>query len=100
MLILEGGAVALLGVLVGRILPNRRRAPKPPKPLPPPMPVCGCGHHFSFHAPATGACKGTDRKRKYSGGGSDLGLHDFPCCCQTYAGPQPLPEFFAQEIGG
>lgn len=96
MLILEGGAVALAGVLVGRLLPNRRRTPKPPAT---PKPICGCGHHFSFHTPTTGVCKGTDRRVKYSAGGSNLGPHDFPCGCQTYAGPTPMPEYFAPEIG-
>jgi len=94
---LEGALILLAGVLAGRLLPARRRTPKP---RPQPQAVCGCGHHYSFHAPATGACKGTDRRRKYSDNGNDLGVHDFACGCQRYAGPQPLPDIYAPEIGG
>ena len=97
MLILEGALIALAGVLLGRVLPNRRRGPTRP---PTPKPICGCGHHHSFHEPATGICKGVNRQTKYSNGGSNLGTHPFPCTCQQYSGPQPLPEFYATEIGG
>jgi len=96
MLLLEGAAIALVSVLVGRLLPNRRRTPKP---APPPQPICGCTHHHSFHDPATRACRGVTRQRKYSNGGSDLGIHPFPCTCQQYSGPTPMPELFAPEIG-
>lgn len=86
----DGGGLVIAGVILGRFLPARR---KNPKLKPPSEPICGCGHHFSFHAPATGICKGTNRRVKYSGGGSNVGQHDFPCGCQVYSGPTPMPEF-------
>ncbi len=97
MLLLEGAVIALVSVLIGRFMPGRRRATKPPRP---PEPICGCTHHHSFHEPATGICRGVNRHTKYSNGGSNLGIHSFPCTCQQYSGPTPLPEFFATEIGG
>ena len=87
MILLEGGLIALAGVLVGRFLPGRRRAPKPPKPV---QPVCGCGHHRSFHANG-GKCE----QKVYRGYLEGYG----PCGCKQYVGPEPLPEFFAPEIG-
>ena len=90
MLILEGGAVALAGVLVGRLLPGRRGRPKLSKPSPPPKPVCGCGHHRSYHGNG-GACQQKVNRGLIEGWGS--------CGCKQYVGPEPLPEFFAPEIG-
>jgi hypothetical protein len=82
---IEVGVAVIIGVLVGRFLPNRRKAPKAPEP------VCGCEHHYSYHAPATGECHG----RCYDGSG----IYS-RCSCRHYSGPQPLPEFYAPEITG
>ncbi len=85
MLMVEGAVIALVSVLLGRFLPSRRRTPKP---LPPPKPVCGCGHHRSFH-PDGGKCN----DKGYAGNGV------YGCGCKEYVGPQPLPEYYAPEIG-
>jgi hypothetical protein len=88
---LEFAAVALIGVLIGRFLPNRRKGPKPPKPV---EPVCGCGHHHSHHDPATGKCHNL---MKVPGSASRDSYHT-ACTCKQYSGPQPMPEFFAPEV--
>lgn len=85
-MLVEGALIALAGVLIGRFLPGRRRAPRL---KPPPRPVCGCGHHRSFHRDG-GPCS----DKGYGGNGV------YGCDCKQYVGPEPLPEFFAQEIGG
>lgn len=87
---LEGALIALAGVLVGRFLPGRRRAPKPPKPV---EPRCGCGHHRSYHRDGGKCSYNVDR---YS---TARGTYRDTCSCGQYVGPEPLPEFFAPEIG-
>lgn len=89
---LEGALILLAGVLIGRLLPGRRRTPKP---SPPPKPVCGCGHSVSFHAVGAEACAWTGDRHYRSG----VGPVTPRCTCLKYVGPMPLPEFFAQEIG-
>jgi len=78
--LLLGAAVFASGMLAGRFWPARRRHPKPPKPV---KPVCGCGHHVSFHKDRTGLCHAKAW-----------------CNCQKYTGPEPMPEYYAPEIGG
>ena len=93
---LEFAAVALVGVLIGRFLPNRRKGPKPPRPV---EPVCGCDHHHSYHDPATGECNAAvDVPSQYNGIGSPVAWKPAPCGCRRYSGPQPMPEFFAPEV--
>lgn len=87
MLLLEGALIALAGVALGRFLPARRRTPKP---LPPSKPVCGCGHHRSFHKDA-GRCQ----ERVYV---SYVEGHK-QCGCGEYVGPEPVPAYYAPEIG-
>lgn len=45
-------------------------------------PVCGCGHHRSFHKDG-GRCT----------------TQPYPCGCGQYVGPEPLPEYYAPELG-
>lgn len=95
MLMLEGALIALVGVLVGRFMPGRRRGPKP---IPPPQPICGCTHHFALHDPETKACHGTVKTRKHNAIGDHIGYTYPACACRQYTGPTPMPEFFANEI--
>ena len=87
---LEFAAVALIGVLIGRFLPNRRKGPKPVQP------VCGCEHHHSFHDGQTGRCGHVERVYL----GSGVYGHGDACSCKRYSGPEPVPEFYAPEIAG
>jgi hypothetical protein len=87
---LEFAAVALIGVLIGRFLPDRRRGPRPPKPV---QPICGCEHHHSYHDPETGHCGHAGQV--YLGNGV---WEPHGCGCRQYSGPQPLPEFYAPEV--
>jgi hypothetical protein len=86
---LEFAAVALIGVLLGRFLPDRRKGPK----VKVVKPVCGCEHHHSYHDPETGECGYVEHA--YEGNGVYADLH---CPCRQYSGPQPLPEFYAPEV--
>ena len=94
---IEVGVAVVIGVLLGRFLPNRRKGPKPPKPV---QPVCGCGHHHSYHDPKTGECHGMMRGEpaQYDGMGYATAYKQVPCTCRQYSGPQPVPEFYAPEI--
>lgn len=96
---LEFAAVALIGVLIGRFLPNRRKGPKPPKPV---EAVCGCDHHHSYHDPQTGQCHGLMRGKpvKYNAWSEPMAYEKVPCTCRQYSGPVPMPEFFAPEVTG
>ena len=85
---IEVGVAVIVGVLLGRFLPNRRKGPKAVEP------VCGCEHHHSFHDPKTGQCGYTERV--YLGSGV-YGNPD-KCTCRQYSGPQPMPEFYAPEV--
>jgi hypothetical protein len=84
---LAGGGLAILGVVVGRFLPARRRHPKPSRPA---KPVCGCEHELSFHDPKTGECHSKMLIPGY-GWNND-------CTCRQYTGPEPLPEYYAPEL--
>jgi hypothetical protein len=87
---IEVGVAVIVGVLLGRFLPNRRKGPKP-KTV---KPECGCGHHHSYHDPKSGVCNGV---MKVPESGSRLSYHQ-QCTCRQYSGPQPLPEFYAPEV--
>ena len=92
---IEVGVAVIIGVLLGRFLPNRRKGPKPP-----PEPVCGCGHHHGFHDPATGECHSLTRGEpvKYNTYQEPMAYAQVQCPCRTYSGPIPLPEYFAPEV--
>jgi hypothetical protein len=87
---IEVGAAIVIGILIGRFLPNRRKGPKPTRPV---RPVCGCEHHHSFHDPQTGQCSFTGQE--YRGHGK---YEELSCTCRRYSGPVPLPEFYAPEV--
>ena len=92
---IEVGVAVIIGVLLGRFLPNRRKGPKPP-----PEPVCGCGHHHSYHDPATGECHGQTKGDpiKFDIGGYATAYKQVQCSCKQYSGAVPLPEFYAPEV--
>lgn len=50
---LEGALILLAGIIIGRLLPERRRAARNPRP------ACGCSHHHAYHDPETSQCHAT-----------------------------------------
>jgi hypothetical protein len=95
-MLVEGALILLAGILVGRFVPARRRRPKPPRPV---KAVCGCTHGIQTHDPETKRCHARVKTYRHDGIKEVLdGYAD--CACRQYCGPTPLPEFFAQEIGG
>lgn len=81
--LIAGGGIALAGVILGRLLPARKKIPDAPEA------ICGCGDEFAYHDPKTGECHQTH----YLGGG---GYEQ--CQCRQYTGPRPLESFYATEI--
>lgn len=90
-LMLLGAAIFAVGALFGRLMPARRKHPKPPKP---PEPICGCKHHHSFHDPKTGKCSAL----MYVPSTMMQDSRHIPCTCRQYSGPVPLSEVYAPEI--
>lgn len=96
---LEGAVLMVIGVLLGRFLPGRRKGAAPA--AEPPKPVCGCKHHHSFHDPGSGKCHGlADKPTHFTTTGKPIAWAKVPCTCRQYSGPVPLPEYMAQEIAG
>lgn len=104
---LEGALILLVGIAIGRVLRLRAR-PKIPKPV---RAICGCDHHYSMHDPKTGECHATERELVARSGpikDDDYGdriigykneqWENRQCPCRRYAGPEPLPEYYAPEI--
>jgi hypothetical protein len=94
-----GALILLAGILIGRLLPGRRRQPGFAKP---PEAVCGCGHHHSFHDRESSRCHATVNgvpihRDRY---GYTDGWEQVQCPCRAYSGPVPLPEYYAPEIAG
>lgn len=97
MLLFDGGLIAIVGILVGRFLPGRRRTPRP---APAPKPVCGCGHGLHDHDPETRTCNARLKSYKYDGVVEDEVLDKYvPCTCKQYTGPEYVPNYIAREIG-
>ncbi|MFW5419242.1 hypothetical protein J0910_21730 [Nocardiopsis sp. CNT-189] len=102
-----GGAIALGGVLIGRMLPRReRRQPQQPQApqvtAPPaganPQPICGCGHHIVFHDQRSKLCQAqVVIPGRWTGQGSADGVYR-QCKCQGYRGPIPLDEYYAPDL--
>jgi hypothetical protein len=88
--LLAGGGLVAIGTLIGRFLPARKRAPRPPEP------VCGCDHHRSYHEGGSGACHHVERE--YQGYVYDPPYAEVPCTCQVYTGPEPLGSYYMPEI--
>ena len=88
---IEVGVAVIIGILLGRFLPNRRKGPKPPEPV---LPVCGCGHHHAHHDPKTGKCSNLMKVPSTMSRDS----YHTACTCRQYSGPVPLPEYYAPEV--
>jgi hypothetical protein len=88
--VIEGAAIFLAGLLVGHILKRRRKIEQ----LTSKGAICACGHGRSMHLDGKGKCG--DLKKVEST--QQKGSHHKPCPCTVYEGPEPLPEYFAQEL--
>lgn len=113
--LLAGAALVIGGYGSGRI-GRARRHPRPPKPV---KPFCGCGHHHSFHT-EEGRCSFVTHQlveekelQRTESGKVVRDAYDEPvfvkkvkdtittqCGCQRYSGPEPIPSYYAPEIGG
>lgn len=89
---LEGALTLLSGIVVGRVLPARRRVPKRPSPT---EPICGCGHGLHDHDPESKQCWGPVEKYRYNLVAELDVMEDVPCTCRHYVGPEPLPSYTA-----
>lgn len=90
---LAGGGLTVVGFLIGRFAPARRRFPKPPEP------ICGCDHPLAYHNPKTGICGGEEKQ--YAVWDATARRHVdkmVRCTGQQYDGPTPLPTMYAPEI--
>lgn len=91
---IEGAAILLAGIVVGwwgRRLAERQ----PPSGAPKSGPLCSCGDPPSLHDPKTKQCHAEHLVSWNHYGAKELR----PCPCRRYDGPEPLPEFYAPEIG-
>lgn len=93
---LEGALILLAGLVIGQLMPSRRRRPRPRKP---PEPICGCTHGIHTHDDGTGRCNAQVKTYRHNGTREVMDGYA-ACACVRYSGPTPYPEFFAQEIGG
>lgn len=92
--LLLGGGLVGAGVLLGRLLPNRKKTGSQPTIE---NPRC-CEHSFGKHDPKTGVCNAETRRNKYDSLGEDVGYEYVPCPCRSYDGPRPLEAYYANEI--
>lgn len=88
MLMIDGAVILLVGIIIGRYLPTPRRTTAALG-----APMCPCGHARSFHSKGKGACAWKRQERLFE-------FEAKKCSCQHYGGPEPLPEYYAPEIGG
>jgi hypothetical protein len=106
---IEGALIALVSALAGGAFGRYLRFTRHPRNKPV-KPICGCKHHFSFHDPKTGECHGLvdgygtpirdekDRPVKDVYGDVQKSYSKVQCSCRHYAGPEPLPSLYANEI--
>lgn len=102
-----GAAIALSGVMVGRLM-NRRQVRQAleqqraqlsqaqPQGQRAPQPLCGCGHHLVFHDQETKKCQAqVVIPGRWTGQQSSAYRQ---CMCQGYRGPVPLDEYYAPDL--
>jgi hypothetical protein len=92
---LEGAALVVLGIILGKIpAPRRRRTPRLDPPL---APVCGCQHHKSYHddegCHAGYLTHELDKYGRKRGERSTVVV----CGCKGYEGPVPYTEYSPEE---
>jgi hypothetical protein len=94
---IEGAAILLAGILIGVLgdrLLSRNRAKSPSSPM------CGCGHSIAYHDLKAGACHSVGKAESgWDRYGSANEWSPQPCTCRRYSGPEPLPEYYAPELG-
>lgn len=93
---IEGVAIFVVGIIVGRVLPGRaKKAAFPVKA------TCECEHSLASHSPKTKQC--TDYLDHLTGGaiydsrGRRVGNSRIPCRCKQYIGPLPAEQYFAAQ---
>ena len=108
-----GVGVSWSSIGLGALLYRQRIQNARPKPPPPIEARCGCKHHYAEHD-ETG-CHHINMKVTKSGT-PVIGRNDFyekdvvlgyegeestpvRCGCKRYTGPEPLPTYYAPEIG-
>jgi hypothetical protein len=111
---IEGALILLGGWIAGYVSRTVTIRNKRPKPKPDPPAICGCGDHFSMHDEE--GCHATHEEVVERGQPSVLktgydGIDrtvvyqnekftQVRCGCKRYAGPEPLPSFYAPpQIG-
>lgn len=115
---LAGTGTAWTSVLIG-MWRQAKKKPKPRKAIPPPEALCGCGDHFALHDRETGECLAVHTERfKIEDGkphvmqtgydGREHKVHyssakyqviTTKCGCKHYVGPEPMPTYYAPELG-
>lgn len=88
--IIEGALAVLLGIIIGRVMPARRKTPRLP---PSPKPICGCGHHLAYHDKKTGQCSNYQPGVVHAETGNKV-----QCKCKQYSGPLPLEQLVPTDI--
>lgn len=98
---IEGAIILAVGVLLGRLLPNRRGSSKTPKSITHSNATCGCSHHLSDHDLTMNNCAGMMHNPNWS---SDHYPHatrnpkKIPCACRQYVGPIPAESYFSTPL--
>jgi len=95
---IEGALILLVGVVVGRMLPNRQKTQL----TQPEEPYCGCDHHLAMHDSKTGVCHEqveTGHTKPVMSPGRTYVLYretlTEQCNCRQYVGPIPADQVLA-----
>lgn len=89
-----GGAILLIGVVLGYVLGTLRRVlPAPDTAM---KPICSCTHGLGQHDEVHGLCHGqTLRRNMRDKVGIWIGDQWVKCTCRHYDGPQPIEKYLA-----
>lgn len=88
-----GGALISIGWVTGR-RNRRQREPKTPKL------ICSCEHGYGIHKNGGTCGKEIKRANEWNTLGTTIGWEWVPCPCQSYDGPQPLPQIWNPNVVG